>query len=411
MPPRAWPKPATTRSRRPSRSRSAARVRTGRGSRRTRRVTRQPSSSSVRGESRRTTAPRGRFPGGEGADQGDETGAALEGGEVDRRRIDGNLRHRPEGAVVDPDPAPRGVADEDEPRLLVDEEGGDRGGLAVGAGRGKANREPGGGPLRRRSGGQALGERAVTVVIEDLRPVGKRQERRRRVGAGRKARVRPPAPPPELVDPEPRPHLGEHVAGPRLAVEGGGLGRRVTTPAPPRRERRPLPPPPVPHPRRRRRPDSRPTASPMGSSMADERGAIELYEVVLVKGRDDTPQVPPKQAFQLSISDIAGSDQAKLVRLVPQQKRIDEVFILGDDSSSFANGNSVEFGIPGTVPVRKIEGMNGIVSFAPKPIRQSSGKLCVDQEPHPVTAWNLFTWLRRAAKAKAARISFRSRST
>ena len=87
--------------------------------------------------------------------------------------------------------------------------------------------------------------------------------------------------------------------------------------------------------------------------MADERSAIELYEVVLVKGGDDTPQVPPKRAFQLLISDIAGSNQAELVRFVPQQKRIDEVFILGDDGSSFANGNSVEFGIPSTVPVRK----------------------------------------------------------
>ena len=87
--------------------------------------------------------------------------------------------------------------------------------------------------------------------------------------------------------------------------------------------------------------------------MADERGAIEFYEIVFSQGRDDTLQVLPHQAFQLSISDIAGSDQAELVRLAPQQKRIDEVFILRDDGSSFANGNSVEFGIPSTVPVRK----------------------------------------------------------
>ena len=185
----------------------------------------------------------GRIAGGERADQGDEPGAALEGSEVNGRRVDGDLRHRPEGAVVDPHPAARAVADEDPTRRLVDEDGGDRGGLAVGPGRGQPDREPGGGPVRRRGGKEALRRRPVPVVIEDLRPVGERKERFRRVRAGGKARVRPPSPPAELVDPEPRPHLREHVAGPGLAVEGGRLGHRVAAPAPRRREGGPRPRP------------------------------------------------------------------------------------------------------------------------------------------------------------------------
>ena len=183
--------------------------------------------------------PAGRIAGGEGADQGDEPGAAREGSEVNGRRVDGDLRHRPEGAVVDPHPAARAVADEDPARRLVDEDGGDRGGLAVRPGRGQPDREPGGGPVRGRRGRQMLRRRPVPVVVEDLRPVGEREQRFRRVRAGGKARVRPPSPPAELVDPEPRPHLGENVPGPRRAIEGGGVGHRVASPAPRRRKRRP----------------------------------------------------------------------------------------------------------------------------------------------------------------------------
>ena len=178
----------------------------------------------------------GRTAGREGTDQGDRPGAVPEGCEVDRRGVDGDFPNLTEIEVVDPHTAPCTVADEEPSGRLVDEYGGDGGWLAVGSPRRKPDREPVGGPLRRRGGEEGLRRRPASVVIENLRPVGERQQRTGRIGPGGQAGIRPPPPSPKLEDAETRPHLGEHAAGPRRAVEGGGIGDRVTTPAPRRGE-------------------------------------------------------------------------------------------------------------------------------------------------------------------------------
>ena len=83
----------------------------------------------------------------------------------------------------------------------------------------------------------------------------------------------------------------------------------------------------------------------------------------------------------------------------------------GDDGPAFANRETVDHGILGTVSVGQVEGMDGVMAFSLKPTRQPQGQLRVDHESHPTTAWTRFTWLRRAAKASAARMSSGSRSS
>ena len=56
-------------------------------------------------------------------------------------------------------------------------------------------------------------------------------------------------------------------------------------------------------------------------------------------------------------------------------------------------------------------GLTGHPGSLSKPAREALWQLSIDEELHGSTRWILCTWLRRAAKSKAARISSDSRSS
>ena len=156
-----------------------------------------------------------------------------------------------------------------------------------------------------------------------------------------------------------------------------------------------------------------PLVSAPGSSLrvANQRRPVKLHEVVDLKRRHDARQVVPKHLFQFPVADVAGRYQEQLVRASMQKERIDEVFVLGDQHAPFANGQIVYRHVRDAVALGQVPCVQGLVSLCDQPAGHAARKLRVDQELHETTARTCLTRLRRAANAKAARMSSGSRSS
>ena len=145
--------------------------------------------------------------------------------------------------------------------------------------------------------------------------------------------------------------------------------------------------------------------------MANQRRPVKLHEVVSLERRDYAGQVVPKHLFQFPVANVAGRYQQQLVGTPMQKKRIYEVFVLGDQHAPITNRQIGYRHVRSPIAPGKISGMQGLVPLRDQPHGQPARKLRVDQELHETTARTCLIRLRRAAKAKAARMSSRSKSS
>lgn len=148
------------------------------------------------------------------------------------------------------------------------------------------------------------------------------------------------------------------------------------------------------------------------SPARDQGIAGEFDEVRSFKFPNDGVKVLRKQSNQLPVADVADGDEKQSRRDALQQERVDEIDILCNNNASLSESNGVEVRIFGSISSRQIQRMHRIVTIGCQSVRQPSRQLRVDQQLHRhAVACRRFTRLRRAAKASAARMSSRSRSS
>ena len=90
---------------------------------------------------------------------------------------------------------------------------------------------------------------------------------------------------------------------------------------------------------------------------------------------------------------------------------IDKIGILGHDDSVVADGQVPKLRVGGAIAPGQVECMHCLVSECAELICQTAGEMRVNEKLHTVSGCIRFTWLRRVAKARVAKISSRSRSS
>ncbi len=101
-------------------------------------------------------------------------------------------------------------------------------------------------------------------------------------------------------------------------------------------------------------------------------------------------------------------DISKLVRLLPNKKRVDEVSIFGDYDSLLPLSDTVNFSISRAIAVREVEGVKRVVARFLQVMYERTRQVRINEKVHASTR---LTRLSRAAKARAARMSSRSKSS
>ena len=94
-----------------------------------------------------------------------------------------------------------------------------------------------------------------------------------------------------------------------------------------------------------------------------------------------------------------------------QRLVIHKTVILGDDNPVLCVGHPADLIIGCTVGAREIKRMGRVMTGVSQPDRKALGELRVNQEPHAASMPARLICVMRAAKASAAKISSRSRSS
>ena len=123
----------------------------------------------------------------------------------------------------------------------------------------------------------------------------------------------------------------------------------------------------------------------------------------------DCRHISVKQVFEFNVADVPGRNKQQRW-LTGEQKRPNEITILGHHDSVVAQRTRDNIRIWCSIPKRQVQGVQGVVPMLPQPPDESPGQLRIDQKFHAVRGSARFTWARRAAYARAARMSSRSRS-
>ena len=93
------------------------------------------------------------------------------------------------------------------------------------------------------------------------------------------------------------------------------------------------------------------------------------------------------------------------------RSRCDEVIVLGDDDAAISIGKLDDLTVGGAIAGGEIERVHSVMTGRGKPPGEPAWQLRVDQKGHAAGGWIRLTWASRAAKASAARMSSRSRSS
>jgi len=89
----------------------------------------------------------------------------------------------------------------------------------------------------------------------------------------------------------------------------------------------------------------------------------------------------------------------------------DEVGVLGDDHSAVLIRQPTKVPVTRPIAERQVQGVDGVTAERGQPSGEPVWQHRVEQEPHAAGGWMRFTCARRVAKARAARMSSRSRSS
>lgn len=146
-------------------------------------------------------------------------------------------------------------------------------------------------------------------------------------------------------------------------------------------------------------------------SLVNDQPTSAKFDVSRVpKGLHDAGLVQRQQPFQFEVRDIACRDVQEPRRASQHQMGIDEVAVLADQHAVVAGAQIAQVIVRRAVAGGEIECVKSVMPTLLKQVHEPARELSVDQKSHETPASMLLTRLNRAAYAKAARISSRSRS-
>lgn len=144
--------------------------------------------------------------------------------------------------------------------------------------------------------------------------------------------------------------------------------------------------------------------------MRDQPQPAQLDIPRVSKGFDDVGFVDGKQMREFEIRDIACRDMQQPSGAPVEEMRIDEIAVLADQDAFIAAAQIAQAVVWRAVSLGKVERLHRVVPALMQHSNKPARQLGIDEESHDTWASILLTRLNFAAKAKAARISSRSRS-
>lgn len=144
--------------------------------------------------------------------------------------------------------------------------------------------------------------------------------------------------------------------------------------------------------------------------MYDKHGTSKFNKVMRYKGCSNVGHMLCHERFECRIRNVPCGDQEKLIRHSLKGESIDKIGILSHEDSVIADGQLPKLRVGGAIAPGQVECMHGLVSKGAELIGQTAREMRINEKFHTVSGCIRFTWLRRVAKARVAKISSGSRS-
>ena len=145
--------------------------------------------------------------------------------------------------------------------------------------------------------------------------------------------------------------------------------------------------------------------------MNDDRALIDLDKMMLLEQFKNCRPISPKQPKQLRIANIARSHKQQLRRTLPKFEADLKIGIFCDQRPLLILRQMQDRRIPRPILLWEVQSVDDIVRLLPKPIRKYSRLLSIDQKSHAASGRILCKFDSRAANARQAMTSSRSRSS
>ena len=142
----------------------------------------------------------------------------------------------------------------------------------------------------------------------------------------------------------------------------------------------------------------------------DQLASAQFDERVLGQEAEESLLVPDEEFQQFIIVNVAGGDEQKLGRTLAEFVSNFEVRVFGDQHASFLVRQGQQGWIGGAVLLAEIERVDDVMPALLEPEREPARQLGIDQELHAARGRMRWTLESRAAKARQALMSSRSRS-
>lgn len=139
--------------------------------------------------------------------------------------------------------------------------------------------------------------------------------------------------------------------------------------------------------------------------LAQSEDAVGLkLELQVAEGRACQP-------LRIQQRSLGAGSLRSITAATPARVSNHEVSVFADDDTILAARQRGDVGIPRPILLGQVERMQNIVPACVQPARQSSRQLRIDDEPHAANGSMRLVCVTRAAKARAARMSSRVRSS
>lgn len=145
--------------------------------------------------------------------------------------------------------------------------------------------------------------------------------------------------------------------------------------------------------------------------MNNEGFKVEFNESMSLKRYLQRLNVPCQQTLQVEVAQVPCRDQQQPWWAPQEQMRIDEIGILSQHYPIFPTGQLNDREVWGPVSPSEVQRVQRVMAARRQPARQASGQLRIDDESHAASRISCLVWAIRAAKARAARMSSRVKSS
>ena len=120
--------------------------------------------------------------------------------------------------------------------------------------------------------------------------------------------------------------------------------------------------------------------------------------------------MPDEESQQFVVMNVASGDEQELGRALAEFVRDLEIGVLGDQHAQLGVRKGQKRGIRGSILLGEVKSVNHVMPALLKPEREPAWQLGIHQELHAARGRMRWTLASRAAKARQAEISSRSRS-